>query len=139
MNAFKKFTYKMLIREHHLDSFHHVNNATYLEIFEEARWELLQLSGITLQSIHANGIGPVVLECHLKFIKELRLRETIVIESQLQSYEKVIGVMQQNIIDEQGKICCQAQLTFGVFDLQSRKLILPPPEWLKAIGAREHT
>lgn len=35
MNA-KIFTYPMLIKESHLDSFGHMNNATYLELFENA-------------------------------------------------------------------------------------------------------
>lgn len=30
--------YPVVIREHHLDTFGHVNNAAYLDILEEARW-----------------------------------------------------------------------------------------------------
>lgn len=134
MANYKTYQYQMVIREHHLDTFHHVNNATYLEILEEARWELLQTGGFGLNVIHERGTGPVVLECHIKFLKELRLRQTITIESQIQSYEKKIGVMRQEIFNEQQERCCQATMTFGFFDMKQRKLILPPDEWLLAIG-----
>ena len=37
--------YKILIREHHVDSYGHVNNATYLSLYEEARWEVITPEG----------------------------------------------------------------------------------------------
>jgi len=134
MANYKKHQYQMIIKEHHLDTFHHVNNATYLQILEEARWELLQAGGFGLNLIHERKTGPVVLECHIKFLKELRLRQTITIESQIQSYEKKIAVIQQEIFNEQHERCCQATMTFGFFDMKQRKLISPSNEWLIAIG-----
>ena len=98
MSDFKCFQYQIVIKEHHLDTFSHVNNATYLELLEEARWEFLSSQGYGLKAIHELGMGPVVLECNIKFIKELRLRQTIVIESQMMSYEKKIGTMRQDIL-----------------------------------------
>lgn len=134
MSNNKIFKFSLLIKEHHLDTFSHVNNATYLELLEEARWEFLNAQGIHLKTILDTGIGPIVLECHIQFLKELRLRQLITIESQMLSFDKKIGVMQQNILDEQGAFCSQAKITFGLFDMNIRKLILPPPQWLLAIG-----
>jgi thioesterase-3 len=134
MSHHKIFTYSVLIKEHHLDTFSHVNNATYLELLEEARWDFLNAQGINLKTIHDTGIGPIVLECHIQFLQELRLRQSIVIESQIISFEKKIGVMRQDMINEQGKLCSHAKMTFGVFDLNTRKLIIPTAEWLWAIG-----
>lgn len=134
MQDFKTFRYSVMIKEHHLDTFSHVNNATYLELLEEARWEFLNVNGFDLKTIHASGVGPVVLECNIQFMKELTLRQSIIIESQMMSYEKKIGVMRQDIVDEQGVYYSKAKMTFGFFDLHARKLILPNDEWLRAIG-----
>lgn len=42
MTQWKIFQYDMVIKIHHLDTFGHVNNAAYLQIFEEARsWDIL--------------------------------------------------------------------------------------------------
>ena len=134
MTGFKTFKFQQLIKERHLDTFGHVNNATYLELLEEARWEFLNDEGINLKTIQASGIGPVVLECNIKFLKELRLRQTITIESQILSFENKISVMRQDIMNEAGDLCTEARMVFGVFDLKARKLILPPEQWLSALG-----
>jgi acyl-CoA thioester hydrolase len=130
----KIYKYSMLIKEQHLDTFRHVNNATYLTLLEEARWEFLTKNGLDLNNIHNTGIGPVVLECRIQFLKELRLREAIVIESKIVSFEKKVGMMHQDILNQEGDLSSHAELTFGVFDMKARKLILPPPEWLDLFG-----
>ena len=134
MNQFEIFRYEMMIKEHHLDSFGHVNNATYLELLEEARWDFVTARGFGLEVIHKIGMGPVVLECNIKFIKELRLRQMIVIESQTLSYEKKIGSLRQDIFNDKDELCCQATITFGLFDIKNRKLMNPTPEWFCAMG-----
>lgn len=134
MTSFKLFKYDMLIKEHHLDSFGHVNNAVYLEILEEARWEIVTPRGFGLKTIHEMGIGPIILEWNLKFLKELQLRQKIIIETQMIAYKNKIGTMRQNILNDAGVCCCQAIMTFGLFDMKLRKLILPTPLWLEAVG-----
>ncbi len=134
-SPYEKVTYPLVIREHHLDTFGHVNNATYLEILEEARWELITPRGFGLKTIKETGLGPVILEFHLKFIKELTLRQEIVIESQLVSYEKKIGVLRQDIFNAANELCFASTMTMGLMDMKARKLVLPTPEWLRAVGA----
>jgi acyl-CoA thioester hydrolase len=55
----------VLIRESHLDTFGHVNNATYLSLFEQARWDLIEAGGYGLRVIRQTGLGPVVLEAKI--------------------------------------------------------------------------
>ncbi len=129
----KTYSYPIMIKESYLDTFGHVNNATYLMLFEEARWDLLTQNGFGLQAIQAKGLGPTILEIKLNFFKELRLREHITIETQIISYEKKIGKMLQKMIRGE-EVCCQAEIVVGFFDLSTRKLITPPPEWLPALG-----
>jgi acyl-CoA thioesterase FadM len=43
--------YTVLIIERHLDTFGHVNNATYLDLFEAARWEWITSNGFGLERI----------------------------------------------------------------------------------------
>ena len=135
MTHFEIFQYPLVIKEQHLDFFGHVNNATYLEILEEARWEFVTARGFGLETIYKLGTGPVILECHLKFIKELRVRQVITIETQLLTYDKKIGSLRQTILNEQGEVCCEATMIFGLFCLKERKLILPSDAWLHAVGA----
>tara|TARA_R110002124_G_scaffold97447_2_gene242408 strand:- start:1451 stop:1846 length:396 start_codon:yes stop_codon:yes gene_type:complete len=117
------FIYKKTIKEHHLDFMGHVNNAVYLTILEEARWEFLKNQNYTMQDIKDTGIAPIILECNIKFIKELILRQEIIIKSQVTSFDGKIGIMQQNIFNENDVLCSSAKFTFGFFDVKARKLI----------------
>lgn len=125
--------YPILILEAHLDTFGHVNNATYLSLFEEARWDLITQNDYGLDKIVETQIGPTILDIKLRFLKELRLRDHITIETQTVAYEKKIGRITQRMLRGE-ELCCSAEFTIALFDLKARKLIAPTPEWLKAIG-----
>ena len=126
--------YPLLIIERHLDTFGHVNNATYLELFEEARWDWIHQNGYGLDHIRRSGLGPTILEVHLRFKRELRNRERIVIQSVVDSYEGKVGKMTQRMVDASGDLFCEAKMVFGLFDLAARRLVLPTPEWLAGVG-----
>jgi YbgC/YbaW family acyl-CoA thioester hydrolase len=126
--------YSVLIRESHLDTFGHVNNATYLALFEEARWDLVTANGFGLKEVQIAKQGPVILEVNLKFIKELKLRETITITTELLGYQGKIGKLKQQMLKADGEVASEATFVFGLFDLKERKLIPPTDQWKKAIG-----
>ncbi|HYD17466.1 MAG TPA: acyl-CoA thioesterase [Patescibacteria group bacterium] len=128
------FTYPLTILERHLDTFSHVNNATYLEILEEARWDIIAKRGYTIDDIRQKGIGPVILGFTVKFLKELKLRQEIRVETRVVSYAKKICTMEQNIYNAANELCFESSLTLGLMDMTARKLILPTPDWLHAIG-----
>ncbi|MFZ3230502.1 MAG: acyl-CoA thioesterase [Pseudobdellovibrio sp.] len=126
--------YKVLIREHHLDSYGHVNNANYLALFEEARWEIITDRGYGYKKVQETAKGPVILEINLKFIKEVKLREMITITLELISYEGKICYLLQKMIKENGDIASELKMTMAFFDLAERKIILPNSEWKHAVG-----
>lgn len=126
--------HKVLIREQYLDPYGHVNNAAYLTLYEEARWEAISLRGYGFKDIHRLGQGPVILEVTLKFLQELRLREEITITTQMVDYPGKVGHLQQKMLKSDGTVASEALFTFGLFDLKARKLIEPTSEWKKAIG-----
>ncbi len=128
--------YKMQVLEAHLDSFGHVNNATYLQILEEARWDLISSRGYGYEKIHETKIGPTILDIHLQFKKEIRLREFITIETHVTEYSKVVGTIQHEVKGAEGDIRCLATFKIGLFDMNKRRLIAATPEWLTAVGIK---
>ena len=130
------FDYDVVIRESLIDTLGHMNNAKYLELFEEARWEIIAPRGFSVGEIMKNKIGPVILEVNLRFLKEVRLRQKIRIRSEVEaaSASSKTMTMTQTMLNESGEPCCVARFVFGLFDLKLRKLILPTPEWLRAVG-----
>jgi len=126
--------YEVLIIERHLDTFGHVNNATYLDLFEAARWDWITGNGFGLDRIRELQQGPTVLEIVLRFKREIKNRQRITIRTWMESYEGKVGSVVQEMRDEAGELCCEGRFLCGLFDLQARRLLLPTPEWKKAVG-----
>ncbi len=127
-------SYSLMIRESHIDTFGHVNNATYLQIMEEARWQMITERGYGLDKVRESKQGPVILEVNLKFLHELRLREKISIQTDLIEYKGKIGKLRQTVIKENKEVAADAIFVFGLFDLNIRKLVDPTPAWKLAVG-----
>ena len=133
----KTFEYQKQILEHHLDTFGHVNNATYLELYEEARWDFISKNGYGLKEIHRYQKGPVILDVKCRYKKEIVNREVITIRSKSLSLRGKIGQIHQEILKENGEIASDATFTVGFMDMQERKLVAPTELWLRAIGMQE--
>ena len=129
----KLFKYPIIIQETELDVFGHVNNASYFVLLENARWDLLNKTGMSLGYIREQNIGPVILDINIRFIKELKARQEITIETQIISFEKKIGKLAQRMVQDD-EVFCEAMFTIGVFDLQQRKLLYPTKDQLKLLG-----
>jgi len=124
----------ILISEAHLDSFGHLNHARYFELLEQARWDLITERNFGIDVIRRTKTGPVILEVTMKYMRELGPREPVVIRSELLSYEGKVGSFRQQIVKQDGAIACDATFSFGLFDLERRRLIEPTPAWRYAIG-----
>jgi YbgC/YbaW family acyl-CoA thioester hydrolase len=124
----------VIISEAHLDSFGHLNNARYLELFEQARWDLVTERGYGIETVRRKKAGPTILEVTIKFLLELAPRDVVVIRSTILTYERKVGVLQQRMHKDGRELACDATFTFGLFDVEQRRLVLPSPEWAYAVG-----
>jgi acyl-CoA thioester hydrolase len=126
--------HELLIREQHLDAYGHVNNAAYMVLFEEARWEWITPNGFGVEQIQKLGFGPVLLEASIRFTREIKLREKIRIVTRLKAQKGLISYVYQEMIKEDGQVGAEGTFVIGLFNLETRKLMRPTPEWKKAIG-----
>lgn len=125
--------FELQIVERHLDTFGHVNNARYLEIFEEARWDWITGRGFGFDTIHRLQQGPTVLSCMMQFRREVHNRERVRVLTEMLSYVNKTGECKQSLINASGNVACEATFVVGLFDLKSRRLVPPTPEWLHAL------
>ncbi len=120
------------IRSTQVDTFGHMNNAAYLEVFEWARWEWAEAQGMDINRIsEQDRIGPAVLHVDLSFLKEVRMHETVLVRTWFHEIEKVKGVMGQELLKDNGEVAAVAFITFVMFHLDRRKVI-PMPDYLRA-------
>ena len=73
--------FKTSIQPEQLDLYGHLNNAQYLQILESARWNWIEKFGGTRELVTKLGVGPIVLEINIQFLKELKAAEEILIRS----------------------------------------------------------
>ena len=85
------------VRGYELDSYGHVNNAVYLQYYEQARWEMMNHSGI-LDRMTVEGISVVVVETYVRYMREAKLFDELRIESTIKAeapylvfYQKIIN------------------------------------------------
>ncbi len=129
------YQHEVIIREHHLDTFGHVNNAVYLMLYEEARWEYITQAGYGLEKVHAEKIGPVAIDALVKYKKELVLREKITIETTFVGMQNSLCFkLHQEMKKADGRLASTLDITLAMMDFSKRKLIVPPTDWLQAMG-----
>ncbi len=76
------FEFKLEVRGYELDSFGHVNNAVYLNYFEQARWEILKQKNL-FDYFRENKLFLVVTETHIRYSHEAKLFEELFIQTEI--------------------------------------------------------
>ncbi len=82
-NKSEKYYFELQARGNELDSYGHVNNAVYLNYNEQARWEIFRQLGL-VDTIIASGKKIVIVENQIKYIRQLRLFDEIIVETQME-------------------------------------------------------
>ena len=131
---YKEFIHPVIIKESYVDFYGHINNAKYIQIFEEVRWEICVASGLTIKAIQQSGLGPVVLGVDVQFRKEIASREKINVHTQFENFDQKVGLLDQKMIKENGDLACTAKFKIGIWEMSTRKLISPPDNWKIAFG-----
>lgn len=103
------------IRGYHLDVYGHVNNSRYLEFFEEARWAYLE-GVIDLLEWKAKGIAFAVVNININYRRAAYLHDDLWITAQLTRVGEKSAVIHQTILNEQGDVIADADVTFVLVD-----------------------
>ena len=130
----KKFSYSFTVGEDLLDDYNHVNNARYLDLYEEARWAILDKSSLGRDFVRSQGIGPVILEVNIKFRQEIKQGTIITIETTSKNDGNRIFHFFQTMKDAEGNLYSSAVFKTALFNLKTRKMLRADDTWIKAFG-----
>jgi YbgC/YbaW family acyl-CoA thioester hydrolase len=103
------YEYNITVRGYELDSFGHVNNAVYLNYFEQARWEILRALDL-YGYFEKNRLVLVVAEANVRYSKEagpfdeLTVSTDIVREAPYLVFDQTIRRAKTGDIIARGKI-----------------------------------
>jgi len=128
------FEYSLTSRGYELDSYGHVNNAVYLNYFEQARWEIFrQLDLLGYFSRH--HLMLVVTEVHARYSREVKLFDELVILTTLRK-EAPYLVFDQKIFLREPKVkVCSAKVKTLLTD-KNRITCDIPEEWAIKLNFR---
>ncbi|AFM06295.1 acyl-CoA thioester hydrolase, YbgC/YbaW family [Bernardetia litoralis DSM 6794] len=117
---------KIKVRGYHLDGYQHVNNARYLEFFEEARWAFFEESD-AIKTLQKQNIMFVVVNVNINYRYPASLGQTLTIKSKLENLAEVGGkksTFQQIIyLEDTDTVVCDAIITFVLFDGKTQRAI----------------
>ncbi|WP_055700152.1 acyl-CoA thioesterase [Streptomyces silaceus] len=129
------FSVSVGVRGYETDSQGHLNQAVYLQYAEHARWSLLRAAGIEQTDLLDKGVGPVVLENTVRYLRELRAGdETMVSCAFVWGERKTFGV-EQTITRADGTVAATISSVGGLLDLKERRMVADPREYFRALAA----
>ena len=118
-NVMEKLT-EIKVRGYHADFYGHVNNARYLEFFEEDRWAHLE-SKIDLKKWATQGIIFLVVNINVNYRRAVPVGETLVVTTNLEKIGNRSVVLQQTIfLKDSNKVAADALVTFVITDKSGR-------------------
>jgi len=128
------FEYSFIVTPDLLDGYGHVNNARYLDLYERARWDILDKSGLGREEVRKSKIGPVIIEVNVRFSRELLPGEEIKVQTSSRRKNELVFYFEQKMINAKGELASKAIFTTALFDLEKRKMVKADNIWLKAMG-----
>src|SRR5687768_15369304 len=107
------------IRTFHTDSFGHVNNARYLELLEEARWQFAEHYGL-VDLLNEENLGFIIMQMTLRFRLPVVEGDTIQVFTRLMTLGTAIGEVEQLIRKSGvGKLAAKSTFHFVLIDRNS--------------------
>lgn len=115
------------VRGYHLDIYQHVNNARYLEFFEEARWDYFEDHPFFLQ-LPERKLAFVVANININYRRPAFAGEVVRIETRLQSLgNKSAKIQQQCVLLKNGQAAdpiADVEVTFCLMDEPTQRAIV---------------
>lgn len=124
------FSVRVGVRSYELDLNGHVNHANYHRYGEHARIEHLSAAGCSMATLAANGLGIVMLETHVRFLRELLYGDQCDVDSRLGFGQGRSFEMAHTIRRADGVVAAEISCRMGLLDAVTRRLVAGPRERL---------
>lgn len=132
MTLAAKYTTSMRVRNYHIDSYGHVNNAQYLTLLEEARTRFMEDIGSPLEGFIGKGIYILVTGIDIKFKKPAVLGDQLEISVWMTHVQRTKVVFRQEIRRAgSSELVAAAAVTCGC--IQTGRITAIPVEFLQTI------
>jgi len=127
-----KFVVQLKVRNYHIDSYGHVNNAQYLILLEEARTQFMDDVKSPLEEFIKQGLYITVTEIHIKYRKPAVLGDHLEIFIWFPVVKRAQVKFRQEVrLAGSGDLIATATVTCAC--LKNGRPTVMPPEFLKIV------
>jgi acyl-CoA thioester hydrolase, YbgC/YbaW family len=110
----EKFMVPFKVRNYHIDSYDHVNNAQYMTLLEEARTQFMESAGCPFEYYFNQGVFIFVSDIHIKFKKPAVLGDHLEVHVWFPTLKRARIVFQQEIrLADSGELIATASVSCG--------------------------
>jgi acyl-CoA thioester hydrolase len=141
------FSVRLAVRSYEIDANGHVNHAVYHQYGEHARTEHLAAAGCSMGRFLEHGLGIVLLETHVRFLRELRHGDLVDIDSRVtfgtgKTFEMAHTIRRCGVEGARGTdgaaapetVAAEITCRMGVLDSATRRLVAEPWARLAAMA-----
>jgi acyl-CoA thioester hydrolase len=129
------FQVRIAVRGYELDLQGHVNQAVYLQYGEHARWQCFQAAGLGPDTLVTAGVGPVVLETTIRYLKELVAGDEVDVTCRFLWGDGKTFRVEQDYTRADGVPVARVTGVAGLLDRSTRRLVDAPAVRLRDLAA----
>ncbi len=124
------------IKQSDLDTNGHVNYAAYINAAGELRYRFFAAHGFPPERFSQLGAGPIYTDIHARFLREVRMGETMTITYTLSglSPEGRRWKVHHDFLKSNGKKAVSLDIEGAILDLTARKPVTPTLELLQTFN-----
>ncbi len=126
----------IVVRSSELDSFGHVNHAVFLNYFEHARFEALELAGFSWSVLEERGWGIFVVRIEVDYLAEAHRGDRLLVRTHADSFRRTSMLLAQSMVrreaDGRETVVCEARVT-AVWMGPNRRPMRVPDEVRKGL------
>lgn len=112
------------VRGYHADFYGHVNNARYLEFFEEDRWHMME-SKVDLRDWAARGLAFLVVNINVNYRKAVPVGEILTVSTDVETINSRSAVLRQEArFKRSGEVAADALVTFVIIDKTGKAVVM---------------
>jgi acyl-CoA thioester hydrolase len=130
------FSVRVTVRGYETDALGHLNQSVYLQYAEHARWCVLQEAGVGQCELLSKGVGPVVLETTIRYLRELRAGDEVEVTCAFEWGGGKTFRVAQTIRKTDGTVSAEVASVGGLLDLEERRLVADPQGCFRALAGR---
>lgn len=120
------FSVRVGVRGYELDMNGHLNHTVYHRFGEHARTEHLAAAGCSTGRLLEHGLGVVLLETRVRFLRELRHGDQVDVDSRLAFGEGRTFRMDHTLLRSDGVVAAEIECVMGLLDQAQRRLAHDP-------------